>query len=362
MKKFVSLLLVLCMALSLCACSLFSDESVVQFEELYTHKDPDGLKYDERKVMINDSFGATLEESINAAAYPSNVKMDDEGNMIGIYDYDPTTGMASGYTDFTTGKFVAEEVELGLPDESLMVHFAGNVTLGSVIYGKDGTAVDHCLYAFLENAADKDLVSEWMFTFFNISMEAESDTVLVCKEDENDIRARFDLWQELYGQIQSDRSANGYADNLKLDLGLRNYGVNPYAPTSAMLEEVEIEYDTMQILTSAGGYSFVDTSLEADMVGRTDVIYGLGGKVVGHYVYYEYKDKAGADKLMENESTSCFAGFERLSDTVILDKIVGEDLESILNAYIGYNVLSDDSFDAYVTNAEESFFLMRYDG
>lgn len=362
MKKFVSLLLVLCMALSLCACSLFSDDAVVQFGELYTHNDPEGLKYDTRKVMINDSFVAVLDEAVNGAAYPSTVKMDEEGNMVGIYDYDPTTGMASGYTDFATGEFVEEEVELGMPDESLMVHFAGDVTLGSVIYENEGKAVCHYLYAFLSDASDKDAVQDGMWNLFGWSMEAESDTVLVCKEDETAIGDRFYLWQEMYGQTQSDRSAEGYAANLKMDLGLSNYGVNPYAPTSAVEDPADLEYDTKAVYTSNGAYSFTDESLEKDMKVRTDVFYGLDGKVVAHYIYYEFNSKEGADKLVNNADGNIYTEAQRLSDTVVLDSLTGQGLADIINAYVGYGILSDDGFDGYIENMEESYFLMRYDG
>lgn len=362
MKKFVSLLLVLSMVLSLCACSLFSDDAVVQFGELYTHNDPEGVKYDTRKVMINDSFVAVLDESVNGAAYPSTVKMDEEGNMVGIYDYDPTTGMASGYTDFDTGEFVEEEVELGMPDESLMVHFAGDVTLGSVIYENEGKAVCHYLYAFLTDAADKDAVKDALWGLFGWSMDVESDTVLVCKEDEAAIGERFQLWQELYGQTQSDRSAEGYAANLKLDLGLRNYGVNPYAPTSAVEDPADLEYDTKEVYTSNGAYSFTDEALEKDMKVRTDVFYGLEGKIVAHYIYYEFNSKEGADKLMDNADGNIYSVAQRLSDTVVLDSLTGQGLADIINAYVGYGILSDDGLDSYIENMEESYFLMRYDG
>lgn len=362
MKKALSVLLVLAMALSLCACSLFSDESVVQFEEIYTHNDPEGIKYDTRKVMINDDFGGVLEEMVNAMAYPNTIKMDEAGNVVGFYDYDATTGMASGYTDITTGEFVEEEVELGMPDESLMIALKGTVTLGNVIYGQEGRAVYNCLYAFLSDAADKDVVMTNMELYYGWTMEAESDTVLVCKEDEAAIDARFQMWQEMYGQIQSDRSADGYGENLKMDLGLRNYGVNPYAPTSLMQDPEGLEYDTKQILTSGGGYSFVDSSLENDMKVRTDVIYGLNGKVVAHYIYYEYNTKEAADKLANSSGNFYSEPPVRLSDTVVLDMQDTQTVNDTIQAYIGYGVLDDDSFDSYVANVEESYFLMRYEG
>lgn len=362
MKKFASVLLVLSMALSLCACSLFSDDAVVQFGELYTHNDPDGLKYDTRKVMMNDAFDATLEETLNAEAYPDTLVYDEKGNIIGMYDYDPATGLASGYTDFNSGEFVEEEADLGMPDESLMVNFAGSVALGSVIYESEGKSVYHYLYAFLSDAADKDIVLDAMENYYGWSMEAESETVLVCKEDEATIGNRFQLWQQMYGQSQSDRSAEGYAANLKLDLGLRNYGVNPYAPTSAVEDPTDLEYDTKVVYTSNGAYSFTDESLEKDMKVRTDVFYGLEGKVVAHHIYYEFNSKEGADKLMNNANGNIFSEAQRLSDTVVRDNLTGQGLEVVINAYMSYGILSDDGLDGYIQNFEETYFLMRYDG
>lgn len=362
MKKTLSLLLVLAMAMSLCACSLFSNESVVQFEEIYTHNDPEGIKYDTRKVMINKDFGFMLEEMVNAMAYPNTMKMDETGNIVGFYDYDAATGMASGYTDIATGEFVEEEVELGMPDESLMIALNGDVILGVVIYGQEGKAVYNYLYAFLSDAADKDAVMANMEMHYGWTLEPESDTVLVCKEDEAAIDAHFQMWQEMYGQIQSDRSADGYGENLKMDLGLRNYGVNPYAPTSLAQDPEGLEFDSKQILTSNGTYSFTDSSLEKDMKVRTDVIYGLEGKVVAHYIYYEYNTKEAADRLVNSNGNFYCEPPVRLSDTVVLDMQDTQTVNDTIQAFIGYGVLSDDSFDSYVANVEESYFLMRYDG
>lgn len=364
MKKFLAVILALTMVFALVGCnsSLFSDDSVVKFEELYTHKDPDGLKYDERKVLINKDFAATIEEVVNAAAYPDTLKLDDSGNIIGMYDYDPETGKTTGWTNTTTGEFVAEVVDLGKPDESLMIHLAGTVTLGCVIYGNEGKAVSSYLYAFLSDAADKDIVKANMESSFAVTMEAESDTVLVLKQDEAAIDAKFQEWQELYGQVQSDRSATAYAENMKMELGLKTYGVNPYAPCSAIVDPEGLEFDEKIILTSSGGYSFADESLEKEMSVRTDVIYGYQGKAVAHYTYYEYNNKAAADKLMDAANGNFFGKAVRISDTVVQDQLEGQNLQDIIQTYIGYNVLKDDSLSAYAANVEESFFMMRYEG
>lgn len=373
MKKLIAAGLALAMALPMAACKdlkkelddlkddLFADDSIVKFEELYTHKDPEGLEYDERKVLINKDIAPDLEEAVNAEAYPDTLKYDEDGNLVGFYNYDPTTGMADGYTDLTSGEFVEESVELGLPDESMMVEFAGSVTLGSVIYGKDNKAVSAYLYAFLADEADKEATQTALADIYGYDLEEESATVLVLKQDETAIDAQFAAWQNTYGQSQSDRSATGYAENLKLELGLKAYGVNPYKPYADITDPEGLTYDEKVILTSNGGYSFVDESLEKELTNRTDVIYGNEGKAVAHYIYYEFSSKEAADKLMNATEGNFYGTAQRLSDTVVMDQLEGQALQDVVQAYIGYGVMTDDSLESYVENAEESYFLMRYE-
>lgn len=361
MKKFLAVVMVVAMALCMTGCSsLFSDNSIVKFEEMYTHKDPQGLAYTERQALINKNFGGLLADMVSAMAYPDTMKYDDQGNMVGMYEYDEATGMASGWYDLATGEFVAEETELGKPDESLMLNLAGTVTLGAVVYGKDDKCVSAYLYAFLSDAADKEAVLANMPLYCGVTLEAESDKVLVCKMDEAAVNAKFDEYAALYGQPVTDRSAAAYVNNLKIELGLRTYGVNPFKPTSAMKDPEGLQFDTKQVLTSNGTYSFVDESLEKDMKVRTDVIYGYQGKAVAHYTYYEYNTKDAADKLVANADGVMYTTPERLSDTVVMDYQDTKALEETIALYIGYNVMSDDSYESYVTNVEESFFMMRY--
>lgn len=361
MKKVLALLLTLVLTLTLSACSLFSDTSIVKFEELYTHKDPSGLKYTERKTLMNKSFGTMLTEMVNSMAYPDNMKYDEQGNIIGMYDYDPATGKSMGWTDMETGEFIAEETDLGLPDESLMLKLSGDVLLGGVVYGNEDKAVCAYVYAFLTDAADQEAVKTSLESFYGLSMTAEKDTVLVCKQDEAAVNARFTEYAEVYGMATPTQDASAYAELLQLELGLRFYGVNPFKPTDAAKDPTDIQYDTKQVLTSSGAYSFADSSLESGMKGRTDVIYGYQGKAVAHYTYYEYNTREGADKLMEFSVGNFFTVPERLSDTVVMEKQVGQELADTISLYIGYQVLKDDSYDSYVTNVEESFFMMRYE-
>lgn len=361
MKKLLAAVLALIMLLPLCACSLFSNESIVNFEDTYTHNDPDGLKYDERKVLINQDLGANIEEAMNAAAYPDTFKYDEAGNIIGIYDYDPATGMSTGWMSTADGSFVEEVLDLGKPDEGALIHIAGSVKIGCVVYGYEQNAVCSYIYAFLSDPADKDNVLAYMENYTGVTMEAESETVLVCKQDEAAIADAFAMMQEYYGQVQNDRSATAYADILKMNYALRNYGVNPIKPYSGAADPEDIEFDEKVVLTSNGSYSFVDASLEKELTTRTDIVYGLEGKTVAHYTYFEFSGKDAADKLMAVASENLFNG-ERVADTVVMDKLTGQDLQDNISAYIGYNVLSDDSLAGYVENLEGTYFSMQYEG
>lgn len=360
MKKFFAIILAATLLFCAAGCSLFSDDSTVQFEELYTHKDPDGLKYDERKVLINKDFGTLAEEIVSSAAYPDTFVYGDDGIPVGSYDYDPATGLATGWIEYATGEFHEDAQDLGMPDEDLMITFSGNITLGAVIYGNEGTTVASYLYAFLSDTSDKDAVVTVLSENYGFEMTSESDTVLCCAQVEASVSAQFEFWQEQYGQIQSDRSASGYAENLKMELGLKNYGVNPYKPCSEAKDPEDVEFDEKRVLTSSGAYSFVDESFEKDMVGRTDVVYGLEGKAVAHVIYYEYKTKDAADKLMASTGNS-FGTLERVSDTIVKDGVKGQELKDIINSYIGYSVLTDDSFEGYATNVEDSYLMMVYE-
>lgn len=361
MKKLLALVLVLAMGLSLAGCGLFSDTSIVKFDEYYTHNDPEGLAYDQRTALMAEGFGNDLENMANAAAYPDSMKYDDAGNIIGMYSYDPETGLASGWTDLSTGEYVEEEVELGKPDTSLMIHIPGNVSLAAVVYGNQGKAVRACFYCFLSDPAAKELVLSQASNLLGLSFTAETDTVLSCVLEEADIDAEFDLLEALYGETYDDRSAAVYADNLKMTYGLKPYGVvNPYKPYDGRTDPQDISFDEKQILTSSGEYSFADEAIDKAVSARTDVIYGSEGVVVAHYTYLEFSAKEMLDKAMDDAGSN-FYNPTRLNDTVVVDMLVGKDLDDLVSAYIGYTVLKDNSFDGYVTNVEETYFGMPYE-
>ena len=110
MKKLIATTaLVVSMAVTCSACSLFSNDAVVKFGDLYTFNEPKDLKYDERIVLMGEGYESTIEDYLNAAAYPDTMMYDDDGNIVGVYDYDAETGMAYGWNDFSDGSYNAFE-------------------------------------------------------------------------------------------------------------------------------------------------------------------------------------------------------------------------------------------------------------
>lgn len=359
MKKVISLMLAMALLLSMAGCGLFSDDSVVKLGEDYTHKDPKELSYDQRVVLRGEDFQDTLDEMVNAAAYPDTMVYDDDGNMIGIYDYDEETGLASGWTDLGDGTYTeypaGEEVDLGKPDASLMVEIPGTVTLYFVVYGDKGSAEAAYVYAMLSDASARDTVIDSMKTYFDLTLSAESDTVLTGQQDQAAIDAAFSD-MESYGMTFAAKDADAYADILKQTYGVKTYGgVNPYAPYADHKDPEDLDYDQRVVLTGNGAAA-VDEQYADDVSSMTTFLYGKNGELVGDYTYIECTSKGAADELA-GEMTN----MTRVSDTVLEEVLTGSELTNTVNAYIGYNVLKDNSVDEYVRMIEETYFSEIYE-
>lgn len=147
-----------------------------------THTDPKDLTYDERIVLKGDSISSKLEDYANSDAYPDTMMYDDNGNVIGMYNYDATTGLAKGWNNLQDGTYTAfpegQEVDLGKPDESKMISISGDVSMGAVVYGNKDEAVSAYLYVFISDASAKDTVESAMESAFGLTLTEESDTVL----------------------------------------------------------------------------------------------------------------------------------------------------------------------------------------
>ncbi len=352
MKRVLSVVLLLTVLLTLTGCSsLFSQADVVKLGD-YSHKDPSGVSFDTRTVLSNSGFGATLAEYASGAAYPDTMVMDESGNVIGMYDYDATTGLAKGWVNISTGEYTAyeagQEVDLGLPDASKMVSFAGDVTLYFVVYAKDNAPVESDMYLMLTSASDKDAVLSAMTSVFGMDFTAESDTVLKKVFDKAAVASEM----ELMG-LTTDTD---YVDYLKMSYSVRGEaGENPYKPYAEHKDPTDIEYDQKVVLTASGQAAVGED--EADCISSLSTfLYGKDGNIVAAYTYYESPTKEGADKLAQSTS-----GATRVSDTVLMVSYTGTELSSSIDQYIAFNLMKDHSLSEYTRLIEETFMAQVYE-
>lgn len=357
MKKLVSVAVALITVLSLFAgCSLFSNDALVKFDDTHTHNDPEGLTYDERIVLKGNRFADYLEGIVNSAAYPDTMVYDEEGNMIGMYDYDESTGLAYGFTSLSDEKYTEfdEPVDLGKPDTSKMIDIPGDITVGAVVYGNEEKAVSAYVYIYLSDASAKDQVKELLKDYYGVEANEDNDTTLSFVQDSDYINKTFEDAIEQGAAVMA-KDASTYSEFLMADYGVTVYkGENAYKPYDEYTDPEDLEYDEKVVLVGAGEYAVLEDYV-ADLSTMTDVLYGKDGKMVGHNTYYVCTSKEGADHLMGWLETGT-SNITRVSDTVISDSKTGKDLESLITSYIGYNVLNDDSVEDYTRMIEESFF------
>lgn len=357
MKKIISVAVALITVLSLFAgCSLFSNDALVKFDDTHTHNDPDGLTYDERIVLKGNKFADYLEDIVNSAAYPDTMVYDEEGNMIGMYDYDESTGLAKGFTSLSDEKYneFDEPVDLGKPDTSKMIDIPGDITVGAVVYGNEEKAVSAYVYIYLSDAKATDQVKELLKEYYGVEANKDNDTTLSFVQDSDYINKTFEDAIEQGATVMA-KDASTYSEFIMADYGVTVYkGENAYKPYDEYTDPEDLEYDEKVVLVGAGEYAVLEEYV-ADLSTMTDVLYGKDGKMVGHYTYYVCTSKEGADHLMGWLETGT-SDITRVSDTVISDSKTGKNLESLITSYIGYNVLVDDTVKDYTRMIEESFF------
>lgn len=357
MKKLISVVLALIMMLSFAGCSLFSDDSIVKLNENFTHEDPEGLKYDKRSVLKKDGFEESIESSVNMAAYPDTMMYDEAGNIIGVYDYDNTTGLAKGWTNMLSGAYTAfpegEEKDLGKPDASKMIDIPGTVNFAVVLYGNEDKAVASYMYFFLSDASAKEMVKTNLEALFGFKITEISDTVLQAVEDADAIAAKFKEAAD-FGQTYEKNDADAYAEILKQLYGLKVEGGAVYKPYEGHEDPADLDFDKRVVLTSSGEVALMpkDSKYIASM---TSYVYSKDNVVIADYTYYETKSKEDADELMKVIG-AYYKVTERVSDTAVKAVTAGKDMEDLVSSYIGYNCMKDNSIDEYVRNHEGTYF------
>lgn len=357
MKKLICVALVLTMLLSFAGCNLFSKDNIVKLNDSFTHEDPEGLTYDKRMVLKKDGFDADIETNVNMMAYPDTMMYDEYGNPIGVYDYKAETGLAVGWYNMIDGSYTAfpegEELDLGKPDESLMIDIPGAVNLGIVVYGNEEKAVASYMYFFLSDPAAKELVKTNLTALYGFELTEVNETVLQAVEDADAIAAKF-LEAADYGQTFEKNNAEAYADILQQTYGVRVDGGAAFKPYEGHEDPADLDFDKRVVLTCSGEVALMPEHTKY-ITSMTSYVYGKEDAVIAEYTYFEAATKEDADKLEEVLGTY-YSVVERDSDTAVRVILAGQDLEELINAYIGYNVLKDNSLNEWVRNHEGTYF------
>lgn len=355
-KKIAAAALVSAVALTCTGCSLFASDSIVKFTDEYQHKDPEDKKGKERTALKSEGFEELLEEMANAAAYPDNLIMDEDGEIIGIYDYDETTGLAMGWTDIADGTYTAyeagEEVDLGMPDESMMIDIPGSVTLGLVVYGEgeaDSAPDVTYVYAFLTDPEAADLVAEQMENMYGVSLSAENETTLLGYMDTAYMDEQFEMWE-----LTDNKTVQTYTSLLQQMFGATEVGAeNAFEPYAGHEDPADLDFDERVVLTAAGEAAMIEEYIDY-VPTMTVFLYGKEGKIVGQYIYYECKSAEAAEELIAD---NYFMGnMELVDESVIKETVTGQDLEEMVTSYIGYSVLKDDTLEDFTRMIKETYF------
>ena len=355
-KKIAALALIGMMVFASTGCSLFANDAVVKFTDEYQHEDPDDLKGKERVALKCETFDVILEEMVNAEAYPDTTMMDEDGNIIGLYDYDETTGLAMGWTNMTDGTYTAfepgQELNLGMPDESKMIDIPGAVTLGVVVYGEgeeESAPAMTYVYTFLENPEAAELVTQKMEEVYGVVLTAQDDKTLLGYMDQAYMN---DVFEQM--EVKDGKTVRTYAALMQQIFAAVEVGTeSAFEPYAGHEDPEDLEFDECVVLTAAGQNAMTEEYLDY-VPTMTIYLYGKEGKIVGQYIYYECKSPEAAEELIDDEY---FMGdMELIDDKVIKETLTGQKLEDMVNLYIGYSVLKDDTLEDYLRMAEETYF------
>ena len=221
MKKIISILLILTLALSLAAC----DNGSTGYGDHFTHETPDEMAGHTKTLLERTDFDEYIERVLNVHAYPDILMYSQDGTeVIGMYIYDPETGLATGWTNLTTGQQTmyeaGQEVNLGKPDPEKTVEL-GAIKLGIAVYEKDDKVTGAEFYFYLENAQDAATLKSFLLNNYYESLTQESDTVYKIIKDADAVMNDFAKEEKIGGAFFS-KNAVEYISVLQI-----NYGVTP---------------------------------------------------------------------------------------------------------------------------------------
>lgn len=221
MKRFIAIALLLALTLTLAACG-----GETGYHEHFTHETPEEMVGNDKILLERADFDEYIEGILNVQAYPDLLIFDDAGyEVVGMYIYDPETGLATGWTDLTTGEKnmykAGDEVDLGKPDPKKMVDFKGTVKVGAVVYHKDGLVTGAELDFFLSDAEDASLLKRYLETYRGETLEEVNSNLYRIVKDQKAVDDDF-AEESAAGANFFNMTAENYVSILKL-----NYGVAP---------------------------------------------------------------------------------------------------------------------------------------
>ena len=219
MKKIIAILLMVTLALSLAACN----NGPTAYGDHFNHQTPEEMTSHKKIMLERNDFGEYMESILNIHASPDILMYNQDGSeVIGMYIYDPETGLATGWTDLTTGLQTmyepGQEVNLGKPDPEKMVDF-DTVELGIVVYEKDEKVTGAEFWFFLSNEEDAAKLKSFMMDNYGESLTQENEKLYKIIKDENGVMNDFTK-EERMGNSFFSKNAAEYVSVLKI-----NYGV-----------------------------------------------------------------------------------------------------------------------------------------
>lgn len=220
MKKIIAALLALTLMLCFAACQ---QQEGTSFDDHFDSSTPSEMADHTKILLERTDFDQYIENILNIQAYPDILMYNSDGSaLVGMYIYDPETGLATGWTDLTTGEkhtFEAgKEVNLGKPDPEALVQL-DTIKLGITIYEKDNKVTGAEMFFFLNDAKDGQVLMDFMRQHFSEPLVKENDTLYKVTKDENAVLADF-AREEKAGNAFFSKNAAEYVTVLKL-----NYGV-----------------------------------------------------------------------------------------------------------------------------------------
>lgn len=221
MKKLIAIALMLALTLTLVAC----DSGETGYKDHFTHVTPEEMTDHSKILLERADFAEYIESVLNVQAYPDLLIFDDAGyEVVGMYIYDPETGLATGWTDLITGEKTmyeaGREIDLGKPDPSKMVQFKGTVKVGAVVYHKDGLVTGAELDFFLSETEDASLLKNYMETYQGETLEEVSGNHYRVVKDQAAVDEDFAAESAAGGSF-FNMTAENYVSILTL-----NYGVS----------------------------------------------------------------------------------------------------------------------------------------